>query len=283
MFAKKTRHINEKLYLNIGTYAIYVVILLLALTPLSWIILTSLKNPSEMFAYPPVWLPKNWFPSNYVYLLQRTLLSKQMVNSFIVSISSVTLALSLGSLAAYGFSRFSFRYKYFWMVLLLGLQLLPTATNIVPIYLMANRLHLLNNYLGPILILSATRVPFTIWIVKTSFDTIPVSIEESALIDGASRLGILLRIVLPLALPGLAAASVFNFITTWKEFLIPFILIGKSDIQMATVGIYAFRTAEETAWHLIAAGSVLTSLPVIIVYLFLQRLFIAGMTRGTGK
>jgi ABC-type glycerol-3-phosphate transport system permease component len=169
------------------------------------------------------------------------------------------------------------------MVTLLILQLIPSTVNIIPYYLMMNWFGLLNTRTALVLIYTATHVPFTIWIMKGHFDTLPRSLDEAAVIDGCSMFRVFWSIILPLSLPGLSAAGFLVFIGSWSEFLVPLVIANSRDVAVMSVGLYSFFGMDSTAYHYAFAASVMSTAPVILAYLFAQRYLISGLASGSEK
>ena len=264
-------------------YACYLVLGVVVLFPMSWALLGSFKDPSEIFSFPPTIWPRHFTLTNYMDVIRRTDLPSYLLNTAIVSGFTVLLTLTVGSLAAYGFSRWNFRYKYVILIILLVLQLIPHTVNVIPYYVMMNKLNLLNTLTGLIIIYSATHIPFAIWILKGHFDSLPLSLDEAAVMDGCSKLRIFWSIILPLSLPGLAAAGFLTFIAAWGEFLIPLVIASSRDVAVISVGLYSFFGIDVTAYHHLFAASVMATTPVIIAYLFSQEYFISGLASGSEK
>ena len=170
------------------------------------------------------------------------------------------------------------------MLLLLLCQLIPITVTITPLYLMLNRFGLLNTHVGLIAVFVATHSPFAIWIMKAQFDGISQSLDEAAMIDGASRLRILLFILLPVSLPGIGAAAALTFIGVWAEFLVPYVIAGAPETMMISAGIYSLFGMDTTMYfNRLFAATVVSTAPVVFVYLLAQEQFVAGLTGGTEK
>jgi ABC-type glycerol-3-phosphate transport system permease component len=266
-----------------STYVLYVVLLLIVLFPLSWVILGSFKNPSEIFAYPTTFFPRDFTLTNYADVIRRTALPTYLINTAIVTGFTLVFTLAIGTVAAYGFSRWDFPFKNTILVTLLILQLIPSTVNIIPYYLMMNWFGLLNTRAALVLIYTATHVPFTIWIMKGYFDTLPRSLDEAAVIDGCSMFRVFWSIVLPLSLPGLSAAGFLVFIGSWSEFLVPLVIANSREVAVMSVGLYSFFGMDTTAYHYAFAASVMSTAPVILAYLFAQRYLISGLASGAEK
>lgn len=268
-------------FIGLTAYALLVLVVML---PLSWAFFGSLKPQSEIFAYPPSFFPREFSLQAYLDILTRTQIPRFLVNSIIVTLVTTVLVICCASVAAYGFSRWNFRGKNVVMVGLLVCQLIPSGVTIIPYYLMMNQLNLLNTHAGLILIFTATHVPFALWIIKGQFDAIPVSLDEAAVIDGASRWRVLFTVIMPVSLPGIGAAACLTFITVWAEFLIPMVLANSPETTLVSVGLYnLFGRDSTTFYNQLFAAAVLATTPVIIAYLVAQEQFISGLTGGAEK
>lgn len=262
----------------------YALIVLVVMLPLSWALFGSFKPQSEIFAYPPSLLPKQFSLQAYIDVLTRTQIPRFLVNSIVVTLATTVLVLIFASVAAYGFSRWNFRYKNVVMVGLLVCQLIPSGVTIIPYYLMMNQLNLLNTHAGMVLVFTATHIPFALWIIKGQFDAIPTSLDEAATIDGASRLRILWTVILPISLPGVGAAACLTFITVWAEFLVPMVLANSPETTLISVGLFnLFGRDSTTFYNQLFAAATLATTPVIIAYLVAQEQFISGLAGGAEK
>jgi ABC-type glycerol-3-phosphate transport system permease component len=266
-----------------STYSAYLLVAVVVLFPLSWVLLGSLKHPSEIFAYPTTFFPRDFTLSNYADVIRRTALPSYLVNSAIVTLASLVMTLAFASVAAYGFSRWDFPFKNTLLVVLLVLQLIPSSVNIIPYYVMMNGLGLLNTRTGLVMIYTATQIPFAIWILKGFFDTLPRSLDEAALIDGCSMFRAFVTIILPLSLPGLSAAGFLLFLSAWSEFLIPLVIANARDVAVTSVGLYTFFGADTTQYHYAFAASVISTAPLALAYLFAQEFLVSGLAAGAEK
>lgn len=267
----------------LARYALAALVAAIVLFPLSWVVLGSFKSASELFAYPPSLWPTAFTLENYTGVLSRSGFGGYIVNSIIVATISVVLTVAIGAVAAYGFSRWEFRFKNAILIFMLALQLIPSTVNIIPYYLMMNQLGLLNTLTGLIVIYTASALPFTIWLLKGFFDTLSTSLDEAALIDGCSRFRVFWNIILPLSLPGLAAASFLAFIAAWAEFLVPLVIANARSVAVVSVGLYSFFGEDRVAYNELFAASVMTAGPVVIAYIFAQKYFISGLAAGSEK
>lgn len=264
-------------------YGLYLALALVVLFPLAWVLLGSFKNPSEIFSVPTTFFPRDFTWTNYADVIRRTALPTYLINTAIVTGFTLVFTLAIGTVAAYGFSRWDFPFKDALLVALLVLQLIPSTVNIVPYYLMMNFLDLLNTRAGLIIIYTASNVPFAIWIMKGYFDTLPRSLDEAAVIDGCSTFRVFWTIILPLSLPGLSAAGFLIFLSAWSEFLIPLVIANSRDVAVMSVGLYSFFGADTTQYHYAFAASVMSTVPVIFAYLFAQEYLVSGLASGAEK
>lgn len=267
-----------------GRVVCYTLMALFVLLPLSWGIFGAFKPQGEIFIFPPTIIPNTFTLEAFRVVFSETQIPRYLVNSLIVSMASTALVLILASNAAYVFSRWEFRGKNQILLLLLACQLIPTIVLIVPYYLMLATYKLINTYTGLILVLSATHTSFAIWILKAHFDAVPRSLDEAAMIDGATRLRILWTVILPVSLPGLASAGAITFITVWAEFLIPAVVANSPESMMISAGVFLmFGHDSTTFYNRLFAGAVTATLPVVIVYMIAQKQFISGLGGGAEK
>ncbi len=204
-------------------------------------------------------------------------------NGYIIAGLTTVLCVTLGSLAAYGFSRFRIRGGRFILLAILALQMLPGVALIIPYFNMAQSLHLYNTYTALVLADSSFILPITIWLLKGYLDSIPVDLEEAAMVDGCTRPKALYRVVLPLALPGLIATGTMAFLGAWNEFLFAIVMSSGPNVAPLTVGIAEFFGQFGRDWSRIMALNTLGSLPLMVIFIFLQRWVVQGMTSGAVK
>ena len=259
------------------------VLILVCLFPFAWMALSSIKKLPELYTVPPHWLPNEPTLANYATVLFNSNIPRYFLNSVIISVGSTGLALILAVFASYGFARFNFRGKPFFQSFVLVGQLLPTAAIIVPLFITLRWLGLVNTYWGLILVYMIITLPLSVWMLTSYFKAIPVELEEAAVIDGASRLGVLFRITLPLSLPGLVAVVVYAFVTTWNEFIFALCFATDSMVKTLPIGLAEFSTEFNTDWGGVMAASMVMTLPVALLFLVFQRLFVGGLTAGATK
>jgi multiple sugar transport system permease protein len=252
-----------------------------SLGPLYWMVSTAVMPRELDHSVPPVFIFTPTL-SNFANMLATTPFTQYLVNSLIVSICTTITALVFGALAAYSFARFRYpgsdALPFFYLVL----RMLPRFVLVIPYYLLLRTLGLLNTYGGLILAYTTFSLPFVIWLMIGFFKEIPMELEEAGMVDGANRLVVLTRIVLPLALPGLAATSIFAFLLGWNELLFSIILAGRGTRTLAQMPL-TFQTDQGTDWGLVMAAGTLILLPVIVFALAVQRYILRGMTLGAVK
>jgi multiple sugar transport system permease protein len=246
-------------------------------------LISSIKPLRELYTVPPTWIPESPTFANYAKVIFDSNIPRYFLNSIIVSFGATALALILAIFASYGFARFGFWGKRYYQGFVLVGQLLPTAAIIVPLYIVLNWLGLINTYLGLILVYLILTLPLSVWMLIGYFKAIPVELEEAAIIDGSSRLGVLFRITVPLSLPGIVAVVVYAFVTTWNEFIFALCFATDSSVKTLPIGLSEFSTEFNTDWGAVMAASVLMTLPVALVFLGMQRLFVGGLTSGATK
>lgn len=264
-------------------YGPVIVIVFLTVFPFLWMTVSSFKLQAELFSLPPTWLPEMPTWRNFSKVLFESNVPRYFVNSTIVSVGSTALALVFAAPAAYGFARFDFRGKSLWQTFVLVSHLLPTAALIVPLYVMLGNIGQLNTLLGLILVYLVLTLPLSIWMLTGYFKSIPVELEEAAIIDGASRIGILLRIMLPLSIPGIVVIVLYAFVATWNEFILALSFATDTRVKTLPIGLAEFSTEYDVDWGAIMAASVIMTLPIAALFFGLQRLFVGGLMSGAMK
>ncbi|QYJ16264.1 Diacetylchitobiose uptake system permease protein DasC [Rubrobacter xylanophilus DSM 9941] len=267
-----------------GLYAAYAVITAFFLFPVFWVVSMSLKTVPQLFATPPVWFP--WPPQfgNYAYVITSTSIGRYLLNSAFIVLMTVILTLIIATLAAYGFSRFSFRYKQPSLLAVLVFQMVSPVVIAIPLYRFFAALGLLNSYATVILVYVAIVLPFTTWFLKGYFDTIPYEMDEAAIVDGANRWQVLTRILLPVCAPGIATAAILAAVLSWSQFVVPFILLDSRELYPISVGLVDLKnTSDAITLHYLSAASVIAIAPVIAVFVLLQRYIVNALTAGAIK
>jgi multiple sugar transport system permease protein len=256
-------------------------ILLWTLFPIFWIAAASFKTELSLYARPPEWL---FTPilDNYRRVLSNIPFFQYLTNSLVIAIGTTVGSLVLGVLAGYGFARFRFRGSDAVRFLVLVARMAPRIVLVVPYYLMMQRLGLLDTYTGLLVAYISFALPFSIWLLIGFFMDVPLEIEEAAMIDGCTRLGVLLRVVLPIVAPGLVVAAIFAFLVSWNEFLFALILSGVNAKTLPVV-IAGFSTDVGPLYGEMSAAAVMVMLPNIVMTVALQRFLVRGLTLGAVK
>lgn len=265
-----------------GTHLPVLAIVLFALGPYLWMALTSLTPQDHLLREGVVLDPANWTFANYDRLVGRTSFLVNMGHSFIVAIGTVALGLTLSITAAYAFSRFRFPGRRILMIKFLIVNMFPVILLILPLFVIMRRLGLLDTHLALIIANSTVAIPFSVWMMTSYINAIPRSLDEAAMIDGCSRLGALRKVILPLTLPGIIATGIYIFITAWNEYLYALTLGGR-NVRTMTVAIQTLIGEYQIEWGLLTAGGVLGAMPATILFLFIQKRLISGLTQGAVK
>jgi arabinogalactan oligomer/maltooligosaccharide transport system permease protein len=228
--------------------------------------------------------PEHVSVSNFQSLFHDQPFARWLLNSVIVAGATTILGVFLASTAAYAFSRFRFPGQRIGLMLFLVSQMFPGVLMMIPLYIIIVQwLGLGSSYIGLVLIYTVTAIPFCVWMMKGYFDTIPRELEESALIDGASQAMIFFRIVLPLAKPAVAVTALFSFMTAWNEFIQAATFMNREDMYTGPVGLRFFVGGFSQQWGYFAAGSVIAAIPVVVLFMFLQKYLVSGLTAGAVK
>jgi multiple sugar transport system permease protein len=259
-----------------------VVTLIVILFPIYWMVAGSLKTQDQLFSMPPRWV---WTPSfaGYVDAVQNTDILQNLLNSVIVVVSAVALGLLVGAPAAYGIARYRFRGRrdvWFWYVT--NWMLVPVVV-LIPFYLTAAALHLINNLIVLILVYQVFIVPLIVWLLVDQFSAVPIALEEAAQLDGLSRIGIFLRIALPLVKPGIAVSAVLSGIFAWNDMLYAFILTPSPDARTASTVVLSYLGGYTIPWPDVMASATMVSAPVMIGGLLVHKYIARGLTMGAVK
>ena len=276
--------VRKERLIKAGLYLAYAVVTLFFLFPIFWVLSTSLKSVPQLFATPPIWFPLDPRFENYAYVFTNTPIVRYLFNSAIIVLLTVIFTLLISVPAAYGFSRYTFRYKKPALIMVLVFQMISPVVISVPLYRMFVELGLLNNYAGLVVAYSAVVLPFTTWFLKGYFDTIPYEMDEAAIVDGASRWQAFWRILLPVCAPGIATAAILVAILSWSQFVIPFILLDEAALYPVSIGLVNLQSnTDAITLHYLSAASVVAIAPVIGVFVLLQRYIVNALTRGAVK
>lgn len=277
-----SRDAIERLQTTVA-YLFLGLLLLFVLFPFYWMTVTSFKTEDQMRSLVSMFWPSPFVVENYTQLLTKTDFAIWYRNSAFVAVSSTFVATAIGTIGAYALARLRFLGRAFLSSATLITYLVPPSILFIPLYAQIRTMGLADSLAGLIAAYPSFTVPFVTWLLMGYFGSIPEELEEAAMIDGATRFGAFRRIILPLAAPGVLAASLFAFTQAWNEFLYALVFI--SDVKQRTlpVGLSTFITGDVYGWGYLMAGAVLTTLPVILVYTYLQRYMVEGLTAGSVK
>lgn len=268
------------LYL-IAIYAILIVAVVISLVPFLYVLSTSFKDTVSLFKYPPEWIPKEPTLINFQGLINDYPFIRWTLNSFVVASAVTLVKVLIDSMAGYAFAKMNFPGKNALFLVVLMTLMVPFAATLIPLFIIVRDLKLTNTYLG--LILPALASPIGIFMMRQFIETLPTDLENAARLDGCSEFQIFRRVILPLIKPGLVVLGVFTFMTQWTSYLWPLVIGTKPEMFTLTVGVQSLRSLFTVNWGILSAGAVLSMLPLVLVFLFLQRYFIAGSIAGALK
>jgi multiple sugar transport system permease protein len=257
--------------------------LIVLLFPLYWMLVTALRPGNQLLSYPPRFFPTDLTLEAFRRVLGETLIFRWFLNSTIITVATMAIAVPISALAGYAMSRFRYTGVRETGYFLLVARMLPASLLIIPLYFIFVRLGLNDSYLAVIIANTTFVVPFGAWMLKGFFDSIPTELEDAAMIDGTTALGALARVVLPLSLPGLAATTVYCAIITWGEFVFASTLISGADRWTGPIGIASFNQQYLIQWSDIMAASLVFIVPVILFFAFLERYLVQGIAAGGVK
>lgn len=267
---------------RLATYAALIAASGLVLFPIYWMVVVSLKLPRDILRTPSLW-PHVFTPNNYHALLYDKGFLVAIRNSVLVSGSVTLISVAISSLAAYSLVRYRTRFSGVIGRMILFAYLTPTSLLFIPLSVLMARLQLGNSLAGLVLVYLAFSLPLSTWLLQSYFRAVPRELEEQGTIDGLTRLGALLRIVLPLSLPGLAAVAIFTFTGAWNELLLAMVLITSDSQRTAPLALSYLITSDTLPWGPLMAGAVLSSLPPMVLFFVAQRFMVQGMTAGSVK
>jgi multiple sugar transport system permease protein len=264
------------------SYAVLGIAVLLVLFPIYWMVVTSLKLPREIYRVPSLW-PKTFTLNNFNDLLSDGGFLLAIRNSLIVSTIVTLISVTISSFAAYSMVRFRYRFRGVFGRLILFAYLTPGSLLFIPLSIVMAQLKLGNSLQGLILVYLTFSLPLSTWLLQGYFRGVPRELEEQGMIDGLTRFGALIRIVLPLSAPGLAAVSIFTFTGAWNELLLALVLVTSESQRTAPLALNYLITSDVLPWGPLMAGAVVSSVPLMILYFIAQRFMVQGMTAGSVK
>jgi len=257
--------------------------LVFAVFPILWMFFASLKSNTEIFTLPPQLLPKQFTFVAYLAIFHDSTKLRFFFNSYLVAGAVSVLTVLIGIPAAYAFSRFSFRFKNALNVFIISTQTVPPITLLIPYFGMVVTFGIFNTYFALILTYLVFTLPYAILLLTGYLNTLPRELDEAVLVDGGTSWSALWRVIVPLSVPGVVATAVYTFLLAWNEFLFALTLTKSDDMRTVPIGIELLMGQHAFEWNQMMAMSVLGSLPLLLIYLFAQRYFLAGMTAGSVK
>lgn len=278
MAAKKSSSIIKKILL----YLLLIAITLFMIGPFLWLLSTALKSASEnIFQYPPKLLPEEPTLSNFGKVMDVFPFWRYLLNSTVVSGLTVILNVLFCSLAAYPLARMNFKGKNTVFILILSTMMIPFQLLMIPVYILSLNLGLQNTYLG--MVLPHVTTAFGVFLMRQAFMTVPYELDESARMDGANSFQIWWKVLMPLVKPSLVTLTIFTFVSAWGDFLWPLIIVNDQNMFTLPLGLNMLSGTFTSDWRLIAAGAIISMIPVIVIFLLLQRFFIGGAMKGAIK
>jgi N,N'-diacetylchitobiose transport system permease protein len=274
-----TRRVAGRIGINALALAVFAVMVF----PVYWMVATSFKEGQNILSDRPQFFPSPATLANFEDAINRAYFWDVVKNSLIIVSAVVGFSLVVAFLAALALAKFRFYGRGAFIVLILGVQMVPLNALIIPLYIQLSRAGLTNQLSGVIITYLTFVLPFTVWTLRGFMLGIPRELEEAAMVDGSTRLGAFFRILLPLVAPGLVATSIFAFIQAWNEFLIAYVFLNDAEKQTLTVWLAGFTTSRGTDWGPLMAGATLTALPVVVFFLLIHRKIAFGLTAGAVK
>ena len=269
---KRNRKITGGIFSGLGLS----VLIVISLWPIVWMILSSLKPNKEFFSFPVKYLPSFWTLEHYARIFSESNFLKALTNSFIVSFFTVIVSLILSIPAGYAFARFKFPGRNALLIGMLALQFVPSIVLIVPFFIMIVKLRLIDSLMSVIITYPAFTVPFCIWLLTGFFSAIPKELEEAAKVDGCNLRQSLLKVIIPVAIPGIVSAGLYSFIWAWQEYLLAMVFLSQNNIQTAPVALTFFMGEMTTDWTGLMAAAVLMSIPVF-PFMYFARFYQQGI------
>jgi arabinogalactan oligomer/maltooligosaccharide transport system permease protein len=268
---------------RLAVHAILILASLIALFPVIRVLGVALRPGNRLLDSEFSLIPPGATLESFRHVLTETDLPLWLFNSLVITVGTSFVGLLIAATSAYAFSRFKFPGRGVGLTLLLATQLIPAAMLLVPLYILAVQLKLANTYVGMVIALSVTSVPFSIWILKGYYDTVPVELEEAARIDGCSQLEAFWRILLPLSTPALVIVFLFNFLAAWNDYFLARILLSKEELLTWPLGLQRFQAQFQTQWNDLAASAIIISIPVVALFLYSSKWLVSGVTAGGVK
>jgi len=278
-----TRYATLRLARKIIIGTILVIALLVVAFPLYWMVRTSISEISEMFRYPPLFLPRSFTTEHFTSLFSLTKFLTYYMNSLIVAGASSLIVITISTFGAYSLSRFKYRGRVAFLQSTLLLYMIPPVVLSLPYYSLLRSFHLLNTRFALVVAYISLSLPFSLYLLYGFYNGIPIQLEEAAMIDGASRLRALISVVIPQAFPGIITIAIFSFVLGWNDYLYAFVLVSSDTKRTLPVGVSMFFEATTIQWGLLMAACVVILVPIIAMFAFMQKHLVAGYGAGAIK
>ena len=254
-----------------------------AALPFLWMIFTSVKPPAEVMQAPPTFWPHTWSFASYVQVWTTGHFFVCFINSILVAGLTTLFSMALATLAGYGFARYRMPGGHTMLMTILFTQMFPTILLAVPFYVLMRQTHLLDTLGGLIIVYTTFALPLCTWTMRNYFLTVPVELDEAAMVDGCTPVSALWRVIIPVAAPGMVASSIFSFILAWNEFMFANTFINTETLRTLPVGLQSLIGEYSTDWGMLMAGSVITTIPIVLFFLLVQKHLVSGLAAGSVK
>lgn len=279
--ARDTKPERRMSWAQIILYVFLAIFTITSIGPLVFTFISSFKTQQNVLAFPPSLLPNPFTWSNYAYILSQGIFLRWIFNAFVYAVGAMVLNMFFSAMAGYALSRLNFPGKELIFVITLAVMMIPLAVTLIPKFLVMNSLHLVNTYFA--LILPAMAQPFSVFLMVQFMKGLPKELEESAMLDGASRWRTFYSIILPLVKPALTAVAIVSFQGAWNDFQWPLVALGTQDMYTLPLGLFFFKSGHYTEYNLLLAGSMFNTIPILILFFIFQRYFIGGAVGSAVK
>jgi multiple sugar transport system permease protein len=276
-YRRRRRSTSARIYIILAIY------LLVVTFPFYYMALTSLRTPRDVYNRDAMLTPANLTLDNYRLVIENPRMRIWLQNSIVVALTSTSISVVIGVLAAYSLARLKFFGSQSLARSVLFMYLIPGSLLFIPLFLIISNVGLFDSLWALIISYQTFNVPFVTWLLLGYFRTMPVELEDAALIDGCTRMGVLRRIVIPLALPGIVTAFIFGFTNSWNEFLLAAVMVQRTELRTMPVGLYSFQIGDVLLWGQLMAAAIIATLPVVVLFMFVQRYVVQGLTMGSVK
>jgi len=277
--------VNRRLSRKLGWNVIGLLVFVFMVFPVFWMVSTAFKSEDQINSFNPTWIPSHPTLAHFTAALHQQHFWADVKNTMIIVLVTISISLVAAFLAAVALAKYRFAGRAMFIVLVIGIQMLPPIGLVIPLYVLLGRYGLVNTLTGVILVYFTFALPFAVWVLRGFLIGIPKELEEAAMVDGSTRLGAFVRILLPLVAPGLAATSIFAFITVWNEYIFASIILHDNSKQTITLWLTNFLGGSigGVDWGVVMAASTLIAIPVVIFFLLVQRRIAFGLTTGAVK